>query len=84
MRKQSLPHLIRAEVYAENGNRTQSIQDLRFAETQATTEWELIGVADIYSKQKIVKAGIIPEQLVLMNDAFLAEMQGLKVCAPQE
>ena len=36
-------------------------------------------LADIYSDQEIVKAGIVPEDLVFSNPAFRPEMMGFKV-----
>ena len=36
-------------------------------------------VHDVYHGQEILKAGKVPEALVLQNDSYLAEMQGLDV-----
>lgn len=35
-------------------------------------------LADVYAGQEIVKAGIIPEEIIVANDAYLPEMQGAK------
>jgi len=36
-------------------------------------------LADVYHDREIIRAGLIPETLVLHNDSFLAEMQGMEV-----
>ena len=36
-------------------------------------------LADVYGAQEILKAGIVPEDLIFQNEAFQAEMVGLKV-----
>jgi uncharacterized circularly permuted ATP-grasp superfamily protein len=35
-------------------------------------------LADVYAGQEIVKAGIIPEEIITANEAYLPEMQGAK------
>lgn len=35
-------------------------------------------LADVYAGQEIVKAGIVPEEIIAANDAYLPEMQGTK------
>lgn len=35
-------------------------------------------LADVYAGQEIVKAGIVPEEIITANDAYLPEMRGAK------
>jgi uncharacterized circularly permuted ATP-grasp superfamily protein len=58
----------------------------------STAEWELLRrgleqrlkainqfIADIYNRREVLKAGVIPEDLVFQNPVFRPEMNGMKV-----
>ena len=78
-------------VYGEGGDPERLIPFDMIPRIFAATEWNVVErgciqrcralnafLADIYAGQDILRAGIIPEELVTQNDAFEKEMIGVK------